>query len=721
MKCRNCGAELTEGALFCRECGSKNEPQKRFCRECGKEVSLNAHFCSYCGADLTTIPSPEQLSPDGENDPCDAPSSKVNESPFHYVSPNLDASTIVHSKIATILDGIRLKLKTFWEELDPFSKTFVISTAIVLLLLLVAFASHSAIAIFFSLFQVAGLVLAMLMHKGVLSSPKEWLKYALLAAVLLFSVLNIMSYSWLKKGTVEKTGNTISENETIEATVFPPYSAVDCIGKNYDTLKNDFLAAGFTDIRTEATEDLSYSESYRVGSVESVSIGEVCNFAKVQQFGKNEIVNINYHAYKKVSVNIDIDFLSNFFFDKYGVSIYLNNEKIGELAHGEDKSFSLEVEPGTYTLLLQKKGNTSCTGSFELDVKGDVNTSIQISCQSDSILIKPLYIEKLGEIQEGEIMMPQAASAYKYKDYIEVRNALENMGFSNISTTPLYDIVWGLTSEGTTESVSIDGNTSYARGDIFSSDAPVIITYHMKEINDPERPTETTQPPEAETVKTYSIDDDLVVIRCERDEKYQTMYHIAFAQVDSNGNHIHEYSFGHCVNPRTMGTQFNAIGNLPSWFYVGATVHVKANLGYDGLSETDTMVTEATGTNNTVSSNKSNSAVILPDPLSKLGKDFDSKTSSTVYYLNVDGTNNTPAIKSWKGATVTDGVAEYLDKLESDGFNIRITDQSSATPYSGFTYYDTYFEVSSSGITWTMYLNIESEKYIEYELDIYLN
>ena len=52
---------------------------------------------------------------------------------------------------------------------------------------------------------------------------------------------------------------------------------------------------------------------------------------------------------------------------------------------------------------------------------------------------------------------------------------------------------------------------------------------------------------------------------------------------------------------------------------------------------------------------------------------------------------------------------------------MRITSQNCKTPYEGFTYYETYFEVSNNDLKWTMYLNIQSEKYVEYELDIHLD
>lgn len=55
MKCKKCGAELRDGALFCRECGAKVEPDKpkiRFCRECGSKLEDGAKFCTECGTKI---------------------------------------------------------------------------------------------------------------------------------------------------------------------------------------------------------------------------------------------------------------------------------------------------------------------------------------------------------------------------------------------------------------------------------------------------------------------------------------------------------------------------------------------------------------------------------------------------------------------------------------------------------------------------------------------
>lgn len=510
MKCQNCGADLADGVLFCRECGTKVEMQKKYCRECGKEVPVDARFCSYCGADLSVIPVLDQPVSDEE---AETPTSGNEETPVHtqLSHPSNDAE---YSTAVTIWDKIAMKLQAFWSGLNNFSKVFTIASVIVVLLLLISFASHNAVAAFFSVLQIAGLVISMLWHKGVLNPPREWLKYITLAIAILFTVLNIMSYSWDKNKVVEESDkSTVSSSETnaTNTIVSPPYNAADCLGQNYDTVKNDFISAGFIEIYTDAVEDLSYSESERIDTIESISIGGNDSFADGEQFSKSDKVEISYHAYKKVTVSIDVDFLSNIFFDKYGVVVYLNEEKVGELAHGEDKSFSLQVSPGTYTLTFQKKDDTSCVGSIELDVKGDVNASVQISCQSDNICVTPLYIEKIGEVREGEIMMPQALSSFKYKNYLDVQNTLENLGFTNISTEILYDIHWGWTVEGEVESVSIDGNADSVRGDIFSADSPIIITYHMKEEDDPNRPTEASTSAAETTLPATQAEEDTSV------------------------------------------------------------------------------------------------------------------------------------------------------------------------------------------------------------------
>lgn len=114
--------------------------------------------------------------------------------------------------------------------------------------------------------------------------------------------------------------------------------------------------------------------------------------------------------------------------------------------------------------------------------------------------------------------------------------------------------------------------------------------------------------------------------------------------------------------------------------------------------------------------------IVLPKAGSKLEKDFDPEMTSenTRYYFNIDGVKNTPKLKKYENTTITDGVYEYLEYLKSLGYQIEITDVDNKEPYKGFHTYDTNFKVYSNDISWTMYLGIQDEKYIEYEFDINL-
>lgn len=112
--------------------------------------------------------------------------------------------------------------------------------------------------------------------------------------------------------------------------------------------------------------------------------------------------------------------------------------------------------------------------------------------------------------------------------------------------------------------------------------------------------------------------------------------------------------------------------------------------------------------------------VILPEDSTKLGKDLDTESTNTIYYINVDGVSNVPNMTTWETATVTDGIAEYLTNLQNNGCTVNITSTNAESPYDGFTYYETNFEVINGNTVWTMYLMIQDEKFVEYELDIHL-
>lgn len=119
-------------------------------------------------------------------------------------------------------------------------------------------------------------------------------------------------------------------------------------------------------------------------------------------------------------------------------------------------------------------------------------------------------------------------------------------------------------------------------------------------------------------------------------------------------------------------------------------------------------------------SESAEATVLLPMEGTKLAKDLDTEGSSSIIYMNVDGTKNVPIIKKWDDVTVTDSIAEYLEYLTEKGYKVQVTESSSDSPYEGYTYYEAYFTASKDDVSWDMYMMIQDEDYVEYEFDIYL-
>lgn len=83
------------------------------------------------------------------------------------------------------------------------------------------------------------------------------------------------------------------------------------------------------------------------------------------------------------------------------------------------------------------------------------------------------------EKPDDRIEMPASSSDYEGRNYQDVINELEIIGFTNIDVEMLDDLVIGwLTKDGEVEKVSINGSTIFSSGAKYPSDAAIIVTYH---------------------------------------------------------------------------------------------------------------------------------------------------------------------------------------------------------------------------------------------------
>lgn len=510
MKCVKCGAQLFEGDQFCHKCGAKapiSTPEIQFCRKCGTQLDEESNYCPKCGAKvlLTKDDSLEQCEQINEHD-----SNTDNSTATPTSNVEADVSQL------TPIQKIKQQAINFWNTLDLFSKCSAVSLPIGMLLLLISICASKASAGFCSILQISFALIAIFMHKGIISVKQRWAKYILLFLTIPLIFLNIKCYASSKKQPVKPSPQAVQETsvsplpestetteatettktlETTEATqpastnsATPSHSVV--VPGNYskfyrEPLKNveaAFKAAGFSNIHVQEKVGSDSNCLDTVDVVDSVTIDGLNAFEDGQIFLDDAQVVISYlkAQEEKNIVNLYIDFEKNIFFSTYDVTLAIDDYSLGILPHGTSKKFELNLDAGSYTLKANRVDNPAIGGSIAINISETSDITIQMFCHSDSIALTQTYYESKRELQDNEARVPQSANSYKGKLYSDVVAELKNAGFSEINTFAFHDITgaWPDSKEGAIKSISIGGKPDFIKSEVFLKDAPIIIQYH---------------------------------------------------------------------------------------------------------------------------------------------------------------------------------------------------------------------------------------------------
>lgn len=286
-----------------------------------------------------------------------------------------------------------------------------------------------------------------------------------------------------------------------------PFSSEEAKNMDADTLVTALKNAGFMKVSTDEVYDLD-PDSFHGESEQSVSIDGISSFEKNEKFLPDSTVRVVTHRpYQKYSLKIEINFVENLIFSRYDVNFEINGHT-ERLSHGVDAAFDLHLQEGMYTLTFSSVESASIQTSVTINLTGDTEAGYKISCFNDKITVETLYIENKNAIGENEARVPISSSNCKYKNYKEIEEQFKNAGFTNITTSILYDIFWGITSEGEVEEVSINGSTDFTRGNVFDKNASIVITYHMKEEDDPSKVTTPNTPSTEKPSSLYYSSND---------------------------------------------------------------------------------------------------------------------------------------------------------------------------------------------------------------------
>lgn len=256
-------------------------------------------------------------------------------------------------------------------------------------------------------------------------------------------------------------GSELGENEVrVEA------SAYTLVGTPYQEVVDQLEVWGFTDIETEAVYDIIWGITEE-GTTKSVKIGSSDSFFSGDVFDKDTPVLVTY------SMKASSDPTKK----TYTITWQYEDERViktDKVLWGNIPSYTGDtpVKTPTNDTIYTFSG---WTPDIEA-VRGDQTyTTVFTGSIRESNLVDVLHSE----------------SYFIGENYQEVVQILQSWGFTNIETVAVYDIVWNITEPGSTKDVTIDGSDDFKNGDTFDKDVVVVVTYSMRDEDDPTKQTYT--------------------------------------------------------------------------------------------------------------------------------------------------------------------------------------------------------------------------------------
>ncbi|WP_170241317.1 hypothetical protein [Streptococcus suis] len=104
----------------------------------------------------------------------------------------------------------------------------------------------------------------------------------------------------------------------------------------------------------------------------------------------------------------------------------------------------------------------------------------------------------------NKIAIPVGSSPEE-ADYQSVQKQLEDAGFENVSTQKIEDLTFGIfTKDGEIEKITVNGNESFSKGDLFEKDVSITIHYHtFKDYNNSEESKESSSEESSSSLKKF--------------------------------------------------------------------------------------------------------------------------------------------------------------------------------------------------------------------------
>ena len=252
-------------------------------------------------------------------------------------------------------------------------------------------------------------------------------------------------------------------------------SSEDMKDQQYTVVQGIMKDAGFINVELEPIYDLTLGILTKEGAVETVSIGGNSEFYASSEFRYDETVRIAYHAKKSDEKNDhtgEVKVPSSA--KKYVGRNYEDVEK-------ELKSAGFVNIETVRKYDRQKKEKDGDIVLISINGKTDFDKDTWFVAESNVIITYygPKTAEEKAAEHPDEVEMIDSAKKLKGTDYEETVAALSAAGFTNITAEPVYDLKTGIINkEGEIKTITAGGKDNFAKGDWFSPDVEIKITYH---------------------------------------------------------------------------------------------------------------------------------------------------------------------------------------------------------------------------------------------------
>ena len=221
-----------------------------FCPECGSEITEEMKFCANCGFKVTD--DMRKTKTEANKSQNDIPlATNVEEVEDDEVADEIktDEKVVETNTVATekpsVTDKAKAKISQMWSSLSMFGKVMTIGIGISALLFLIALAFGTIFSVIFSVLQIALLVFACLMKKGVIKTPNKMLQIVLPIIALVLIVPYMLLFS---VGSEYKDAERINWSELIMGEVIPePASNLGEVYLNSD----DYLSVEIVKLSAE--------------------------------------------------------------------------------------------------------------------------------------------------------------------------------------------------------------------------------------------------------------------------------------------------------------------------------------------------------------------------------------------------------------------------------------------------------------------------------------